>query len=703
MHPDELLDTDLDPNAANADDLTEESTAECRLTGERIKDTGKEHNLQSLILMMLEEYGFDKEDMARDFTVTGVDAETGKKWKRRIELAVFEPGTGHEQENIVRLCIVNDEKTKPNDKKKGWQVLQDALSVAENCKFGLWSNGTVFSFFHKKTNSIGDAIFEELADFPGAGETLADLERSDKMTGRSPANESLVRTFRACHDYIYGNEGRQKDAFWQLLNLIFCKIYDEKRRDICARKGESYRRYFWVGVTENNTEEGRAAVAQRIKKLFAEMKESLEFAEVFEGNEAIGLTDRGLGYVAAELARYSFLDATVDVKGLAYETIVGTTMKRERGQFFTPRNIVRAMVEMMDPEPDQRVLDPSCGSGGFLVMVLDHVRHKIAKELYPALEGEWLREKYNSPDVNERVLAYAQQYQFGIDFDPDLKRAARMNMVMAGDGHANIFHFNSLEYPKGNFPDINTFNQAVQDSVEDAEDRAETDDQYFGTGLGCFDLIFSNPPFGAKIPINDREILAQFDLGHTWKRLPNEQGWDKQTLASSQPPEILFIDRCYQFLKPGGRLAIVLPDGILGNPNTEYVRAWILRKFRLLASVDLPVEAFLPQVGVQASLLFLQKLTDVERSLAYDRGSSDYDVFMAIAEKVGKDRRGVPTHERDEDGAEIIRPKIVSYLSINGKTGEKVLKHRTEKAPTVDDDLPKIRAAYREFVKGGKI
>lgn len=432
------------------------------------------------------------------------------------------------------------------------------------------------------------------------------------------------------------------------------------------------------------------------------MKASLEFAEVFEGNEEIRLTDRGLGYVAAELARYSFLDATVDVKGLAYETIVGTTLKRERGQFFTPRNIVRAMVEMLDPQPDQRVLDPSCGSGGFLVMVLDHVRHKIAKDLYPDLEGEWLRDKYNSPDVNEKVLAYAQQYQFGIDFDPDLKRAARMNMVMAGDGHANIFHFNSLEYPKGNFPDIKTFNDAVRDSVDTAGDQEETDPQYYTNGLGCFDLIFSNPPFGAKIPINDQGILREFDLGHSWRRMANGKEWDKQGVATSQPPEILFIDRCYQFLKPGGRLAIVLPDGILGNPNTEYLRAWILRKFRLLGSVDLPVEAFLPQVGVHASLLFLQKLTDVERSLAYDRGSHDYEVFMAIAERVGKDRRGIPVYERDEDGAEIIRSKIVSYLSVDGKTGEKKLKQRTEKAPTVDDDLPKIRAAYHEFMKGQK-
>ena len=143
-------------------------------------------------------------------------------------------------------------------------------------------------------------------------------------------------------------------------------------------------------------------------------------------------------------------------------------------------------------------------------------------------------------------------------------------------------------------------------------------------------------------------------------------------------------------------MAIVLPDGILGNPNTEYIRAWILRRFRVLASVDLPVEAFLPQVGVQASLLFLQKLTDLEQSVLRE-GMPDYEVFMAIAEKVGHDRRGVSIYERDEDGAEIITEKHTQYLFHDRKTGQKILKSRKEKTPTVDDDLPRIGQAYRAF------
>jgi len=179
---------------------------------------------------------------------------------------------------------------------------------------------------------------------------------------------------------------------------------------------------------------------------------------VFEGGESIGLTDKGISYIASELAKYSFLDATVDVKGLAYETIVSNTLKQEAGQFFTPRNLIKAMVEIIDPKENDRVLDPACGSGGFLVIVLDHIRKQITQELFPKLSGILLQEKYNSAEVNERVKKYAENFVFGFDFDPDLKKAARMNMVMSGDdGHANIFHVNSLAYPKWDNPDKSFF------------------------------------------------------------------------------------------------------------------------------------------------------------------------------------------------------------------------------------------------------
>lgn len=660
------------------DIVLEDNQLVCILTSEIKKVKPQESNLQSVILMLNEEYGFDLADMERDFAIQYTDPDTGKPKKQKVELVAFEKGKPHVQDFIIRICVVQDDKVKETDKKKGVKpTLENAMGAVESCEFGLWANGSSYHYLQKEDDAMGfDYEFVDLSDFPGEGETLDDLDRADRSSSRKPANDSLIKVFKRSHDYIYGNEGRKKDAFWQLLNLIFCKLYDEKRRFIPSE--ESYRRKFWVGVKEQNTEEGRKAVAKRIKGLFEELKGDEIFSEVFDGNEAIGLTDKGLAFIAGELAKYSFLDASVDVKGMAYETIVSNTLKQEAGQFFTPRNIIKAMVEMMNPTENDRVLDPACGSGGFLVMVLDHVRKQIAAELYPDLEGPLLAEKFNSLEVNDRVRDYAERSIFGFDFDPDLKKAARMNMVMAGDGHANIFHVNSLAYPNWEHPaEIEKIQNAIGKSLSEMKD---IENRYGNDAREKFDIIFTNPPFGAKVKV-EPDIASQYFLS-----------------KYSDAPEVLFIEACYNFLKPGGKVAIVLPDGILGNPNTLPVREWILDKFKILASVDLAVEAFLPQVGVQASLLFLQRKTEVERQLAQD-SAEDYDVFMAIAEKLGKDRRGNPIYMRDDDGAEILFDTETQYV-VHKKDGSLEVKTRREKLKQLDDDLPKISRAYFTFLKG---
>ena len=651
----------------------------CSLTNRVVKATEKEMTLQSMIAMMAEEYGFASEDMERDFKVKYEDQESGKTKTQKVDLAVFNAGHAHDADELIRFVIVaKDAKVKPNDKKAGVEATTDNILCATDCEFACWTNGEDLQYVHACEDDFGQVTCEAISDFPGEGQTLADLEaQGERAMPRKPANESLVKTFKRCHDYIYGNEGMKKTAFWELLNLIFCKLYDEKRRFSDAKEGISYRRRFWVGVKEQNTKEGQAAVAARIKGIFEDLKESHIFKDVFDGSEQINLSDRGLAYVASELAKYSFLDATVDVKGTAYETIVSNTLKQEAGQFFTPRNIIKCMVEMMDPDQNTRVLDPACGSGGFLVMVLDHVRRKIAKNLYPDLDDVRLEAKCNSPEVNEAVREYAEKMIFGFDFDPDLKKAARMNMVMAGDGHSNIYNINSLDYPHGSKPDVPLIAQAVNESIAHSADK----DFKFGTSddnaQGKFDMVFTNPPFGTKVEV-DQEIAERYEL-------------------NSKAPEVLFIEACYNFLKPGGKMAIVLPDGILGNPNTESVRLWILKHFKLIASVDLPVETFLPQVGVQASLLFLQKKTDAEMLVPIE--DEDYDVFMAIVEQVGKDRRGVPVYEKDDDGAEILFEHTKKWLSI-AENGREIVKQRKERIKHLADDLPKVAKAYAEFREG---
>lgn len=651
----------------------------CSLTNKIKKNTEKEQTLQHMISMLLMEYGFDASDIERDFTVVYEDDE--KKRKQKVDLAIFEHGKAHDVANLSRIIVVaKDAKVKPADKKAGVEATIENVLNFTDCEYGCWTNGDDQQFLHSIEDNGGQMECIAISNWPDADQTMEDLERGgERAVRRKIADESLVRTFKRCNNYIYGNEGRQKDGFWQLLYLIFTKLYDEKRRYLVAKRGETYRPKFWVGVTEMNTPQGLHDVADRIKNLFEELKEEELFQDVFSGNEQIELSDQGLAFVASELSRYNFLDATVDVKGTAYETIVSNTLKQARGQFFTPRNIIKCMVQMLDPGPDDRVLDPACGSGGFLVTVLDHVRRKIAANLYPELDELHLEQKFNSNEVNDLVKDYAERMLFGFDFDPDLKRAARMNMVMAGDGHANIFNINSLDYPDGQLPDRDRIAPEVNQSIAASKDR----DFKFATSSdnarGKFDMIFTNPPFGAKVEV-DPTISAKYKLNAT-------------------APEILFIEACYEFLKPGGKMGIVLPDGILGNPNTESVRLWILRHFKLLASVDLPVETFLPQVGVQASLLFLQKKTDAEMNVPLDK--EDYDVFMAIVEKVGKDRRGVPIYKRDEDGAELLFDHLHRWISVDAYGQERICQ-RNERIKHLDDDLPAVAEAYAKFKEDKK-
>jgi len=404
------------------------------------------------------------------------------------------------------------------------------------------------------------------------------------------------------------------------------------------------------------------------------------------------------------------LETDVDVKGAAYEEITSSMLKQQRGQFFTPTNVIRLMVQMMDPgdgdltQPAHwpKILDPACGSGRFLTYALDHVRRKLADQIYPS-EHALLRVHRLEEDADNAALvrSFAETCLYGIDFDPDLKRAARMNMILNNDGHGNILSFNSLEYP------YMLGRRTAADLRREYEGKpvAEWPDPVrarLNADLGFSDFIFTNPPFGAKIPIDDPHILEQFDLGHRWSQDREGRFVREGTVQRSVAPEVLFVERCVQWAKPGtGKVAIVLPDGILGNPDAEYIRYWILQHCQVLASVDLPVEAFLPQVGVQASLLFLRRKTQAEMDAEALGRVEDYPVFMAIAETVGHDRRGNTIYVRDPDGAETIFAETREVLRRRRNRLVPVTVTMQEKR--VDDDLPRVAEAYRQFRKTGKV
>ena len=631
-----------------------------------LKETPRELVRQRIARALFHEYGVSVDDMEADFPVL----VAGRR--RRVDLAIFASSETHTPENLQRVVVCRPE---PKQSKRGAVKMRDYEQAAkdiaeieplfeeiEACKYGLWTNGLEFFFVRKKATKF-EVSAEPIGDWPPADESIGDRGVLSRARARRADPEMLRTAFRRCHNFIHGNEGMPKDAaFWQFLYLIFCKMHDERApRD---------RRRFWAGPQEQFTDAGRSEIRKRIAPLFAEVKE--EYRTIFQGSEEISLTDRALAFMVSELSKYEFTRIDVDAKGAAYQEIVGTNLRGDRGQYFTPRGAIRLVVEMLAPGEEERVLDPACGTGGFLVATLAHLMDRFRGEAHVATETE-TSEEFES--LHRRLRRYAKEQVFGCDFDPFLIRASQMNMVMAGDGKGHLYHLNSLEFPRGHLADVES--AAIEVS------------------LGSVDVVMTNPPFGSAIPITDENILKPFDLAYIWEKAEDGHFRNTGRRQGSVAPEVLFIERCLRWLKPEGRMGIVLPDGILGNPANEYIRRWILRHAWVLASVDLPVETFIVEanVNILTSLLFLKKKPGEVIHREAIGGSADYPIFMAVAEKVGFDRRGNTLYKRSPEGEELAR-EVVETVTLNGR---KVARTLRRKEKIVDDDLPEIARRYRAF------
>ena len=362
--------------------------------------------------------------------------------------------------------------------------------------------------------------------------------------------------------------------------------------------------------------------------------------------------------------------------------MVGANLRGDRGEFFTPRNVMSMAVEMVNPKPDETVCDPSCGTGGFLVTAMNHVINQLkneAEEDFGKLESEWTDSERNN--VRDRIKQIAASNFYGFDINPELVRATKMNMVMNNDGSGNIYRNDSLLPP--HMWDKNLKNELAKALQIDDSSITSAENIEF------FDVIITNPPFGSKIPIKGGHILEQFNIGYIWRNeqydISDQKDWTiSDDLQSSAPPEQLFIERCLQFLKPGGRIAIVLPDSILGNPGLGYIRRWLMEKTRIIASVDLHVDAFQPRNGTQTSVLVFQKKTQEEIAFEKDAGKvKPYNVFMSMVEKIGHDKRGNTLFVRDEQGKEIWVSEGLKGDAVKTETKTRVIDDQTREVPAL--------------------
>ena len=619
-------------------------------------ETPEEYVRQEIAKSLVREYRYAKADIEVEFTV-----RVGTR-KPRVDLVIFPPQSAHEQEHANLIVECKASTVKAADKKDGVGQLQSYMAACPNVSYGMWTNG-VERFCYRRIEKSGKVIIEEVPDLPefGRGDEELDRPRFDQL--KPATSDALLFAFRRCHNYIAGNQGLQKNqAFWELLKLIFCKIHDERNNDEIE---------FYTAANERHSVNGYLKVQKRIEALFQQVKD--DYPSIFEKAEPIKLKPSVLAYLVTQLQMYSLLESDIDVKGRAYEEIVGSNLRGDRGEFFTPRNVCRMAVAMLNPAEKQLILDPACGTGGFLITAMNSVIEKIrAAEL-----GKWANNVKRAEDAAKgRIRKFAEQFIVGMDFNPELVKASKMNMVMNNDGAGGLFQANSLEAP------------ATWDA--DLRDRSI---------IGSVDLLFTNPPFGSKIPVSDPAILENYDLGHSWSYDKATDRWRKtDAVQKSQPPEILFIERCVRFLKPGtGRAAIVLPDGILGSPGLGYVRDWILRNARVLASIDLHPDTFQPFVSIQTSILILQRKSEAQIAVETAAGRiNDYPVFMAVANHVGHDKRGNVAYVRDRKGNEIIEEAEETIK--DWVDGVPVYKREKRQRKVIDDNTQQIAQEFQRWL-----
>jgi type I restriction enzyme M protein len=480
------------------------------------------------------------------------------------------------------LAIV---ETKRPDRKDGVRQLMSYMS-ASCCEWGVWTNGSEIEYIYKDLKS-GEIKRDFIFQIPRRGQLVADIGRLSK-TDLIPATNLKV-IFRRMLNTLYANTSisRREKLGNELIRLIFCKIWDERYFPNEPPK-------FRIGFQEHPS-----LVKERVVELFNEVKAELSADDVFDQNEEIKLDDTSVAYVVGELERYGLQKTNKDVVGDAFEVFAESKLVGEKGEFFTPREIVKTAIAIVQPKPGKTILDPACGSGGFLIYALEHVWNQMAKD----------RKYAGSSDFDRIKADMAKKCFAGIDKEIDLVKIAKAYMAIVGDGRGAIVHENTLHRP-GDYA-----GKAKELLVKNGEFKQ-------------FDIILTNPPFGSKTKVLKADA-AQFQLGHAFKFNKSLNEFEQTSKAQDTEPQVLFIERCLEMLKDTGILAIILPETYFHGIRSAYVLEFIRKRCSIIAVVDLTIDSFKPHNNAKTVMVVLQKGVPQQK-----------DIIMAVAEGVGHDALG---------------------------------------------------------------
>ncbi|MBN2565570.1 MAG: N-6 DNA methylase [Candidatus Eisenbacteria bacterium] len=569
---------------------------------------------------LVEDLGYPKSHIITrpQYRVRRRPSETKKSYP--VDIAVFSKARKHEEDLILLV-----ECKSPNIK-VGRRQLEIYLTMSE-AKIGVWYSGRTdiegdsHLYIRKDYLPGGKIVFEQIPTLPRFGQRLEDVGRY--LRKDLIISEQLKSVLRDIRNHLAGmttGTTRDEQLARQTINVLFCKVYDE------TSKGPEELVEFRAGVNEPSTD-----VKDRVLDLFARVKK--RYSDVFDPSDTIELDDDSIAYVVGELQSYCVTESKRDVVGDAFEVFMGPALRGEEGQFFTPRNVVHMIVDILDPEPEETIIDPACGSGGFLIAGLDRVWAKV--------EARGKRKKWSGQRIREEQTHLASNYFRGLDKDRFLAKVTKAYMAILGDGRGGVFCENSLLPPS-------KWEPLTQSKVK----------------LESFEVVMTNPPFGTKIPIKGAETLGQYVLGHRAKlnKKTGKYEWTSK-VSDKEPPQLLFIERCIQLLKPGGRMGIVIPESILGMPTYTHIVQFLRSRVRVVGVVSMPEELFQPHTHAKTAVLFVKNVPP----------EPDDTVFMSVVEWCGHDSRGNPTIRILPDGGSVLL-----------------------------DDVPKVPGAFRAMVKDFK-
>ncbi|MCK4524813.1 MAG: N-6 DNA methylase [Candidatus Andersenbacteria bacterium] len=536
------------------------------------------------------------------------------------------------------FCVLEIKKHKAKDGKDQLKSYTNATGAP----LAIWTNGVEINFYER----LDPNYFEPLSDIPKANETIDDVKneiftylelmQKDKLQEERKSLKTLIQEME---DEVLANAG--VDVFEEVFKLIFIKLYDEMEssedrqmieRDFKRIKKQSPKLKDKKILTKIDNSDFRQLefrsrgdahhTKEVINKLFQKAKE--KWPGIFEKGEPLRITDENhLQICVGFLQNVKLFNSNLQVIDEAFEYLVNKSAKGEKGQYFTPRNVIDMCVYMLNPKPSEYMIDTACGSCGFTVHTLFNVWEKLKGN------GKAQFSNFSNKKPTKEQREYVLKV-FGIDFDEKSVRVARTLNMIAGDGRTNVLHLNSLDYTRWEekLKDrewSRTYLEGFYRLLDLAKDRKHPKEFNF-------DMVMANPPFAGDI--KDKRMTAEYEVA--FKK-------DKQIDKISR--DILFIERNLDFLKPGGRMAIVLPQGRFNNTSDERIRDFIMERARLLAVVGLDGNTFKPHTGTKTSVLFVQKWDE-----KINPKVDDYSIFMAVSENSGKDNSGEEIYEIDKSG-----------------------------------------------------